>query len=143
MTLAGAPHARAADKPGCRWGRTKGSVRFHGGKVEMERPRVRSKTTGKELSLPSWQEAAEGGWLEQWAKSLMLMHFATRKVGRAVRLAALIGCPQHIGKYPEPPDNRPQGAKQPPTGTFSPCTWLRLRMITSVQAEPVEHSDSR
>ena len=41
--LTGAPHARAADKPGYRWGRTRGSVGFHGGKVEMERPRVRSK----------------------------------------------------------------------------------------------------
>ena len=86
MALAGSPHARAADKPGYRWGRTKGSVGFHGGKVEMERPRVRSKTTGKELPLPSWKEATEGGWLEQWAMSLMLMNVATRKVGRAVRL---------------------------------------------------------
>ncbi|MBW7057989.1 IS256 family transposase, partial [Paracoccus bogoriensis] len=57
--LAGAPHARAADRPGYRWGRTKGALGFHGGKVEMERPRVRSKTTGKELALPSWKEAAE------------------------------------------------------------------------------------
>lgn len=86
MTLAGVPHARAADKPGYRWGRTKGSLGFHGGKVEMERPRVRSKTTGKELTLPSWKEAGEAGLLEQWAMSLMLMNVATRKVGRAVRL---------------------------------------------------------
>lgn len=63
MALAGAPHARAADKPGYRWGRTRGPVGFHGGKVEMERPRVRSKTTGNELPLPSWKEAAEAaGW---------------------------------------------------------------------------------
>ena len=86
MALAGAPHARAADKPGYRWRRAKGSVGFHGGKVELERLRVRSKTTGKELTLPSWKEAAEAGWLEQWAMSLMLMNVATRKVGRAVRL---------------------------------------------------------
>ena len=59
MTLAGAPHARAADKPGYRWGRTRGSVGFHGGKVEMERPRVRSKTTGKELALPPLGGAAD------------------------------------------------------------------------------------
>jgi putative transposase len=84
--LAGAPHARADDKPGYRWGRTRGPVGFHGGKVEMERPRVRSKATGKELPLPSWKEAAEAGWLEQWAMNLMLMNVATRKVGRAVRL---------------------------------------------------------
>lgn len=84
--LAGAPHAREADKPGYRWGRTKGRLGFHGGKVELGRPRVRSKTTGKELTLPSWREAAEAGWLEEWAMSLMLINVATRKFGRAVRL---------------------------------------------------------
>ena len=78
--LAGTPHARAADKPGYRWGRTRGSVGFHGGKVEMERQRVRSKATGKELPLPCWNEAAEVGWLEQWATNLMLMNVATRKL---------------------------------------------------------------
>jgi len=61
-------------------------VGFHGGKVELERPRVRSKTTGTELALPSWKEATEADWLEQWAMSLMLMNVATRKVGRKVRL---------------------------------------------------------
>ena len=94
--LAGAPHARAADKPGYRWGRTRGSVGFHGGKVEMERPRVRSKATGKELPLSSWKEAAEVGWLEQWATNLMLMNVATRKVGRAVRLPEA-GVPAEAG----------------------------------------------
>lgn len=94
--LAGTPHVRAADKPGYRWGRTRGRLGFHGGKVEMERPRVRSKTTGKELPLPSWKEAAEGGWLEQWATSLMLMNVATRKVGRAVRLPEA-GVPSEAG----------------------------------------------
>jgi len=84
--LAGDAHARDTDKPGYRWGRTRGRLGFHGGKVELERPRVRSKSTGKELPLPSWQEAAEAGWLEEWAMSLMLMNVATRKVGRAVRL---------------------------------------------------------
>jgi len=85
-TLAGNAYARNADKPGYRWGSTKGRIGFHGGKVELERPRVRSKSTGKELPLPSWQEAAAGGWLEEWAMSLMLMNVATRKVRRAVRL---------------------------------------------------------
>ena len=64
--LAGAALARDADKPGYRWGRTTGRVGFHGGKVALDRPRVRSKTTGKELALPSWREAASAGLLEQW-----------------------------------------------------------------------------
>jgi putative transposase len=83
--LAGEPHARDGDKPGYRWGRTTGRLGFHGGKVELERPRIRSKT-GKELSLPSWTEASAAGWLEQWAMNLMLINVSTRKFGRAVRL---------------------------------------------------------
>jgi len=39
LALVGAPHVRAVDKPD----RTRGSVGFHGGKVEIERPRVHSK----------------------------------------------------------------------------------------------------
>ena len=85
-TLAGQPHARDPGKPGYRWGRTKGRLGFHGGKVELERPRVRSKSSGKELPLPSWQEAADAGWLQQWAMNLMLINVSTRKFGRAVRL---------------------------------------------------------
>jgi transposase-like protein len=84
--LAGEAHARNADKPGHRWGTTRGRLGFQGGKVELERPRVRSKATGKEMPLPSWQEAAEAGWLDEWAMNLMLINVATRKFGRAVRL---------------------------------------------------------
>ena len=94
--LAGAPHARDADKPGYRWGRTRGRLGFHGGKVELERPRVRSKTTGRELPLPSWTEAAAAGWLEQWAMNLMLINVSTRKFGRAVRLPEA-GVPAQAG----------------------------------------------
>lgn len=94
--LAGSAHARNSDKPGYRWGRTHGRLGFHGGKVDLERPRVRSKSTGKELPLPSWREAAEAGWLEEWAMSLMLMNVATRKFGRAVRLPEA-GVPSETG----------------------------------------------
>ena len=54
------------------------------GEVELERPRVRSKAPGKELSLLSWQEAAEATWLDEWAMNLILINAATRKFGRAV-----------------------------------------------------------
>ena len=60
--LTGEAHARDTDKPGYRWSRTCGRLLgFHGGKVELERPLVRSKVTGKELALPGWQEAGEAG----------------------------------------------------------------------------------
>jgi transposase-like protein len=84
--LAGDRYGRSPGDPGYRWGATKGKLGFHGGKVEIERPRVRSKASGAEMELPSWQEAVEGGFLQQWAMSLMLMNVSTRKFGRAVRL---------------------------------------------------------
>ena len=57
--LAGEAYERDAGKPGYRWGRAKGRIGFHRGKIEVESPWVRSKATGKEMSLPSWQGADE------------------------------------------------------------------------------------
>ena len=37
--LAGAPHSRGGGRFGHRWGRTKGKIGFHGGKVAVHRPR--------------------------------------------------------------------------------------------------------
>src|SRR4029453_16509933 len=37
--LAGAPHHRGGGRVGHRWGRTKGKIGFHGGKVVVHRPR--------------------------------------------------------------------------------------------------------
>jgi putative transposase len=62
-----------------------GQIGFHGGKVEIERPRVRV-LAGKELALPSWERAVEEDWLGQWAMNLMLINVSTRKIRRAVRL---------------------------------------------------------
>lgn len=94
--LAGDRYGRVPADPGYRWGATKGKLGFHGGKVEIERPRVRSKATGAEMGLPTWQEAVAGGFLQQWAMSLMLMNVSTRKFGRAVRLAEA-GVPAEAG----------------------------------------------
>ena len=94
--LAGARYERSGDAPGYRWGSAKGTLGFHGGKVEVERPRVRSRVTGKEIALPTWKEAVEGGFLQQWAMGLMLMNVSTRKFGRAVRLPEA-GVPAEAG----------------------------------------------
>ena len=48
--LAGTPHNRGGGRVGHRWGRTKGKIGFHGGKVAVHRPRVRS-YDGHELAL--------------------------------------------------------------------------------------------
>jgi putative transposase len=84
--LCGPRHGREAGKPGHRWGRTQGAIGFHGGKVVVERPRVRVKGGKAELPLSSWSSAIAEDWLGQWALNLMLINVSTRRFGRAVRL---------------------------------------------------------
>ncbi len=83
--LCGPRYGRGGGKSGHRWGKTKGKVAFHGGKIEMERPRVRGRNGG-ELALPSWEAANGEDWLGQWALSQMLINVSTRKFARSVRL---------------------------------------------------------
>jgi transposase-like protein len=82
--LAGAPHSRGGGRVGHRWGRTRGKIGFHGGKVVVRRPRVRS--AGHEVALPTWRAAQSEDWLGRWAMNLMLINVSTRKLRRAVRL---------------------------------------------------------
>ncbi len=44
--LCGPRHGRRVDRRGYRWGRTAGKLGFHGGKVAIERPRVRAREDG-------------------------------------------------------------------------------------------------
>jgi transposase-like protein len=81
----GPRHARGEGRRGHRWGRAQGKIGFHGGKVEVERPRVRD-FAGREVALPSWQQAVAEDWLGRWAMNLMLINVSTRKFRRAVRL---------------------------------------------------------
>jgi transposase-like protein len=85
VVLCGPRHGRGVDRAGHRWGKTRGKIGFHGGKVEIERPRVRARD-GAELTLPSWAAAVDEDLLGRWALNLMLMNVSTRKYGRAVRL---------------------------------------------------------
>jgi putative transposase len=82
--LAGNRHGRRRERAGHRWGTTKGPIGFHGGKVVVRRPRVRS--DGHEVVLPSWRAAQAEDWLGRWAMNLMLINVSTRKLKRAVRL---------------------------------------------------------
>ena len=81
--LAGPRHSRG-ERVGHRWGATKGQIGFHGGKVAVRRPRVRSE--GHEVALPTWRAAQAEDWLGRWAMNLMLINVSTRKLKRAVRL---------------------------------------------------------
>ena len=83
--LVGTRHNRGGGRVGYRWGRTKGKIGFHGGKVAVYRPRVRS-YDGHEVTLPTWMAAQAEDWLGRWAMNLMLINVSTRKLRRAVRL---------------------------------------------------------
>jgi putative transposase len=82
--LVGLPHSRGRGRVGQRWGATKGKIGFHGGKVDVRRPRVRC--DGHEVQLPTWRTAQAEDWLGRWAMNLMLINVSTRKLKRAVRL---------------------------------------------------------
>ncbi len=81
----GPRHSRGHDRQAHRWGKTKGKIGFHGGKVEIKRPRLRS-FEGKEQALPSWEAAVAEDWLGKWAMNQMLINVSTRKFARSVRL---------------------------------------------------------
>ncbi len=83
--LAGPRHGRGQGRAGQRWGATRGKIGFHGGKVDVRRPRLRS-YDGHEVDLPSWRAAQAEDWLGRWAMNLMLINVSTRKLRRAVRL---------------------------------------------------------
>lgn len=73
-----------------RSGRTVGAERgdgsaSNGGKIEIERPRVRG-VDGREVTIPSWETSAQEDWLGRWAMNLMLINVPTRRFDRAVRL---------------------------------------------------------
>ena len=83
--LCGVRYGRDDGKEGYRWGRTRGKLGFHGGKIALERPRVRVRDGG-EVALPSWEAAMAEDWLGKWALNLMLINVSTRKFSRAMRL---------------------------------------------------------
>ena len=64
--LCGGRYERPIGKSADRWGKTKGKIDFHGGKLEVERPRVRARG-GNELTLPSWEAAQSEDLLGKWA----------------------------------------------------------------------------
>jgi len=81
----GPRHGRVEKREAHRWGRTRGRIGFHGGKIAVERPRVR-RVDGREAPIPSWDQASSENWLGRWAMNLMLINVSTRRFGRAVRL---------------------------------------------------------
>src|SRR5450755_2524644 len=85
QAICGPRHARGRERQAHRWGKTKGKIAFHGGKVDVERPRLRD-FDGKEHPVPSWEAVIAEDWLGKWAMNQMLINVATRKFARSVRL---------------------------------------------------------
>ena len=75
-TVCGARHRRHGNRRGYRWGHTQSEIGYHGGRVKVQRPRVRDHA-GKEVGLESWQVLRDG--------KLMVLNVSTRKYHRAVR----------------------------------------------------------
>jgi hypothetical protein len=110
-TACGPRHARGKNRRAHRWGKTKGKIGFHGGKVAIERPRLRG-FDGKEQALPSWEGATTEDWLGKWAMNQMLINVSTRKFKRSVRLPEGEVC-----RHPKVLAYR----NQPPPGVLSRC----------------------
>ncbi len=83
--LCGPRHQRSTARQGYRWGTTQSEIAYHGGKVKVTRPRVRS-LAGEEMVLDSWAGLFGCDPLGHWALNLALLSVSTRKYGRAVRL---------------------------------------------------------
>ena len=77
-------HQRHEDRRGRRWG--KSPMAFHGGRVDIERPRVRTPDGQQELELPSLAAGQREDWLGRWAMNQMLINVSTRRFRRSIRL---------------------------------------------------------
>ena len=85
QTACGRRYVRGPNRQAHRWGKTKGKIGFHGGMIEIERPRLRG-FDSKERALPSWEAALAEDWLGKWAMNQMLINVSTRNFKRSVRL---------------------------------------------------------
>src|SRR4051794_36099267 len=101
--LCGERHQRHEDRRGRRWGKARSPVAFHGGRVDIERPRVRTPDGQQELELPSLAAGQREDWLGRWAMNQMLINVSTRRVPRS-------GPPPHGGGAPAPGGGTPKAA---------------------------------
>ena len=94
-TVCGARHRRHGNRRGYRWGHTQSEIGYHGGRVKVQRPRVRDHA-GKEVGLESWQVLRDGNLLLEWALNLMVLNVssAARDQVQVLRDTARSVCPR-------------------------------------------------
>ena len=83
--VAGPRHRSSPDKPCHRWGTATGTACYHGGKIDIRRPRVRDKRTHKEVPLPTWTWLSKCEDILRWTY-MALFGVSTRNARRACRL---------------------------------------------------------
>jgi transposase-like protein len=84
--ICGDRYERHGQRQGRRWGKISGKIGYHGGRIDLERPRLRDRKGRTEIDVPSWTTATHEDWLGAWAMNQMLINVSTRKFGRSVRL---------------------------------------------------------
>ena len=88
QAICGPRHARGRERQAHRWGKTNGKIAFHGGKVDIERPRLRG-FDGKEHPVSSWETAGAEDWLGKWAMNQMLISRSLRRSRRDAQVRSI------------------------------------------------------
>ena len=73
VKVAGNCGKRTLQKPGYCWGTKTRVLRYRDNEIKVERLRVRARFTGREILLPSWEEASTECFLEPKVMAVMLM----------------------------------------------------------------------
>ena len=76
--LAGSHYEHVPDRKAVRWGKEEGHVVFAGRKVAIEKPRVRSKDGGHEISLNRWNAFAHPYRMQNAVSGRILRRVSTR-----------------------------------------------------------------
>ena len=84
--LCGTRYERHSNRQGRRWGKITGKIGYHGGQMDVERPRIRDQRGRREIPMASWTTGQSEDWLGKWAMNQMLINVSTRKFRRSVRL---------------------------------------------------------
>ena len=83
--VAGLRHRSNPDKPCHRWSTATGTACYHGGRIDIRRPRVRDKRTQKEVPPPTWTWLSKCEDVLRWMY-MALMGVSMRNARRARRL---------------------------------------------------------
>ena len=94
--VTGPRHRSNPDKPCHRWGTATGTACYHGGSIDIRRPRVRDRRTRKEVPLPTWTWLSKCEDILRWT-GIALLRVSMRYALRGFRLPG-IGVPEAPGR---------------------------------------------